>query len=132
MPLENAPFASILWPFPPTRSAHFAQAILHHHVASAESVLAEPGRLQRCLNVHFEIDQVRDELRVRLRLIPAAHDPERHPHISLLRKCGNDRMQRLFRPASAFGELGSMLKSPPRSCNAKPVPAATMPEPNPS
>src|SRR4029078_10225921 len=33
-------------------------------------------RVERDLNVHSEIDDVRDELRVRLRLVPPTHDAE--------------------------------------------------------
>src|SRR5260370_13953159 len=69
------------------------EAILHHHIASAERVLAEPWGLQGCLYVHFEIDEVRHKLRVCLRLIPAAHNPERHANISLLRERRNDCVQ---------------------------------------
>src|SRR5260370_3886990 len=70
------------------------EAVFHHHIVTAERVLAKPRRLQRRLNIHFEVHQVRDKLRVRLRLVPAPHDSERHAHISLLRKRRNDGVQR--------------------------------------
>src|SRR5947208_16276295 len=61
-------------------------------------MLAEPRRLQSRLNVHFEVHQVRDELRVRLRLVPTAHNPKRHADISFLRKRWNDCVQRPLSP----------------------------------
>ena len=74
------------------------EAIFHHQVAAAERMLVEPRRLQSRLNVHFEVHQVRDELRVRLRLVPTAHDPKRHADISFLRERRNNRVQRPLSP----------------------------------
>jgi len=48
-------------------------------------------RFQRSLNVHLEVDHVGDELRVGLRLVPAAHDSEGHASVALLREGRNDR-----------------------------------------
>ena len=46
------------------------------------------------LDVEIEVGDVRDELRVRLRLIPRAHDPEPDAHAVLLHEPGNDRVER--------------------------------------
>jgi len=55
--------------------------------------LREPRCLEGRLNIHLEIDHVGDELRVGLRLVPTAHDPERDPRVALLRKGRDDRVQ---------------------------------------
>src|SRR5438105_10306036 len=65
--------------------AHFLRnAVFHHHVASAKGMLAETWGFQRRLNVHLEIREIGDELRVRLRLVPTSHDSERHPAVAFL------------------------------------------------
>ena len=56
--------------------------------------LGKAGRLHRGLNILIGIDDVRDILRVRLRLIPSAHDAERDAHVALFHERRNDGMQR--------------------------------------
>src|ERR1700693_6415953 len=50
------------------------KAVFHHDVATGERVFREPGRFQRGLNVHAEVGDIRDELRVGLRLGESTHD----------------------------------------------------------
>ena len=51
---------------------------LDGNIASFERQLRKAGRFERRLDVHAVVDEVRDELSVRLRLVPAAHDAERN------------------------------------------------------
>src|SRR5882724_3447393 len=74
------------------------KAILHDHVATAERWLRKARRFHRRLNVHFVVSQIRNVLRVCLRLVPSAHDAKRHAYIALLREGGNNRMQRPLAP----------------------------------
>src|SRR4051794_1815859 len=67
---------------------------LHLHVAPLERRFREAPRLQRLLDVHPEVRDVDHELRVRLRLVPSAHDAEPDPDVVLLHESGNDRVQR--------------------------------------
>src|SRR4029078_12937419 len=62
------------------------------HVASLERSFREPARFKGLLNVETEVGDMRHELRVRLRLIKAAHDAETDSNAILFHKCGNDRM----------------------------------------
>ena len=73
-------------------------AILHHDVATVESHFGEARRLHRRLDVHPVVDHVGDELRVRLRLVVAAHDSEGDALIAFLHERRNDRVQRAFVP----------------------------------
>src|SRR5438552_19117047 len=75
-------------------------------------MLAEPRRLQSRLNVHFEVHQVRDELRVRLRLVPTAHNSKRHADISFLRKRWNDCVQRPLSPRKRIWRIWIHAEEP--------------------
>src|SRR6266850_8276663 len=66
---------------------------LHLHIAPFERPLGEPSRLQRLLDGHAEVRDVHHELRVGLRLVPAAHDPEADPHVVLRSEERDDRVQ---------------------------------------
>src|ERR1700722_1352550 len=70
------------------------EAILDEQVAAGEGVLRKAGSLERGLNVHLEIDDIRDELRVGLRLIPTAHDAEGDAYVAVLRECRDDGVER--------------------------------------
>src|SRR5258706_11368577 len=61
----------------------FGNARLEIHIAAGEGFLREAGRVHGALHIHSEIDHVRDELRMRLRLVPAAHDTERDADVTL-------------------------------------------------
>ena len=69
-------------------------AILEVYIAACKRYLPEPRGLQSFLNIHSKIDNIGNELRVRLRLIEAAHDSERNPLLPVAHKTRNDRMQR--------------------------------------
>src|SRR2546425_9286476 len=58
------------------RSDLLGDARLDLDVASFECALGEAARLQRLLDAHAVVDHVHHELRVRLGLVPAAHDAE--------------------------------------------------------
>ena len=58
-------------------------AILHIKIAARKCELRESRGFDSRLNIHPEIDYVRNELRVRLRLIETAHDAECDPVIAL-------------------------------------------------
>src|SRR5437868_5845001 len=62
----------------------FGDARLDLDVTPLEGTLGETARLQRLLDAHPVVDHVDHELRVRLRLVPAAHDAESDLHLSLL------------------------------------------------
>src|ERR1700679_535329 len=76
------------------------------HVAPGKSLFRKPRSVQRALHVHTVIDDVRDKLRVRLRLIPAAHNTERDAHIALFHESRDDRMDR---PLAACESVGVCL-----------------------
>src|SRR5262245_45636296 len=64
------------------------------HVASLEGSFREPSSLEGLLDVETEVGDIRHKLRVRLRLIEAAHDAESNADTILFHERGNDRMQR--------------------------------------
>ena len=70
--------------------------ILDHHVAAAKGQLGEARSFQRRLDVHVVVHQVRNELRVRLRLVVAAHDAEADVDVVLLHEGRDDGVQRPF------------------------------------
>ncbi len=63
-------------------------------VVSAERCLRESSRLERLLNIQAEVRDVRDELRVRLRLVPGAHNAEADARVVLLHQRRDDGVQR--------------------------------------
>src|SRR5487761_625521 len=74
-------------------------AILDLHVAAAESDLVESRGFHRRLDVHPKIHNVRDKLRVRLRLIESSHDAKSDSRVALGHECWNNRMQRALMPS---------------------------------
>jgi len=87
-------------------------------------------RFEGSLNIHLEVDHVGDELRVGLRLVPAAHDAEGHASVALLGEGRNDGVQRALAAGEHVGESASSVNKAPRLWSAKPVPGATIPDPN--
>ena len=85
-------------------------AILHIDIAACKSSLAEPGGLQSFLNIHSEIDDVGDELRVRLRLVVSAHDPEADVNVVLFDERGDDGVQRPLARLKRVGMLRIQLE----------------------
>src|SRR5208337_2948647 len=82
------------------------EAVLQLDVAAFKGTFGESRSLQRRLNVHLEIHEIRDELRVRLRLVPAAHDAERHAKIALLRKPRDDGVAGTLAAGQRVGRAG--------------------------
>src|SRR5215472_17604060 len=66
-------------------------------------MLAEPRRFERRLNIHLEISKVGYELRVRLGLVPSAHDSKGHARIALPGKRGNNRVERPLSSCQGVG-----------------------------
>ena len=77
--------------------------VFHEDIAAGKRHLRKARRLERSLDVHLEIYDVGHKLRVSLRLVPSAHDPERHAHLILLQKRWNDRVQRALAPGQRIG-----------------------------
>ncbi len=96
----------------------------------AKVQLGEAGGFQGGLDVHAEVDDVGDELRVGLGLVVSAHDAEGDARVAVGHEGGNDGVERALVSGEDVGEAGSRLKGAPRSCRAKPVPGATRREPN--
>src|SRR5262245_42631068 len=67
---------------------------LHHHVGAGERQLDETRRLEGLLDVQAVVDDVRDDLDVGLRLIPASHHPETDAEMIALHEPGNHGLQR--------------------------------------
>src|SRR5262245_7566989 len=63
-------------------------------VTAAERAFREPPRLERLLHVEPEVGDVGDELRVRLRLVEPAHDPETDLHVASRHEGGDERGER--------------------------------------
>src|SRR5262249_25528617 len=89
--------------FLPNRLRH---AALHLDIASLESQLGEPRRLERHLDVHAEINHIRDKPRVRLRLVPSAHDAEADRDAVLLHEGRDDGVQRTLASGKRVGLAG--------------------------
>src|SRR5262245_32863755 len=60
----------------------FGHQFLDVDVTAAERALREPPRLERLLHIEPEVGDVGDELRVRLRLVEPAHNPEPDLHVA--------------------------------------------------
>ena len=80
-------------------------AIFQLDIASRERGLCEARGFHRCLNVLIEVHNVRDELRVRLRLVPSAHDSERNPNLIFFHERGDDGVQRPLVPGDCIGRI---------------------------
>src|SRR5580658_3152655 len=86
--------------------------VLQIHIAAGKRVFAEPRSLQSFLNIHSEIYDVGNELRVRLRLIETAHDSERNPFLPVTHETRNDRMQRPLVAGELIGGIGIKTEKP--------------------
>src|SRR5262249_13603123 len=87
-------------------SRRLRKAALHCHVAAAEAAFGEPRRFERGLNIHFEVNDISDKLRMRLRLIPPTHDAKRHSRVPMLHERWNDGMQRPFASRQGIWRCG--------------------------
>ena len=68
-------------------------AVFDGHVAAAKSFLGEARRFEGHLNIHPVVHDVGNELRVRLRLVQAAHDSEAHVHVALFHEGRDDGVE---------------------------------------
>ena len=85
--------------------------LLHLYIAALEGILRETRLLQRSLHIHAVINDVGDELRVRLRLVPAAHDAEADVHVALLHERRDDGVERTLVSGKRIGQAGRELKT---------------------
>src|SRR6266852_3320106 len=85
---ENTPRTSIMCPL--AVSSFRILLGMRPSIATPEGQLREPGGLERRLDVHLEVHDVGDKLRVRLRLVPAAHDAEGDAYVALLHERRDD------------------------------------------
>src|SRR5713226_7126972 len=69
------------------------EPVFHGDVASCKGMLAEPRVFERSLDVHFEVHDIGDKLRVGLCLIPPTHDAEGDAHIALLHHGRDDGVE---------------------------------------
>src|SRR6266852_4093949 len=69
------------------------ETVFHGDVASCKRMLAEPRVFERRLDVHFEVYDIGDKLRVGLRLIPPTHNAEGDAHIPLLHHGRDDGVE---------------------------------------
>ena len=60
---------------------------------------------KRRLNIHPEVDNIGDKLRVGLRLIESAHNSESDARVALAHERGNNRVQRPLVPGERVGRF---------------------------
>src|ERR1700677_3233405 len=70
------------------------KASLNKKIAPSERALAEASCIQRSLDIHVEVHNIRDKLCVRLSLIKSSHDPERYSCITFLHEPRKDGCKR--------------------------------------
>src|SRR5689334_12610410 len=75
------------------------------NVAAFKCGFGKPRRLKSGLNVELMVDDVRNELRMGLGLVPASHDAESDSHLAAAHKCRDDGMQRLLSARQNIGTL---------------------------
>src|ERR1700732_3473946 len=68
-------------------------AIFQIELAALKTELRKARRLHGRLDILVEVSNMRDILRVRLRLVPSAHDPKRDARIPLFHEGGNYGVQ---------------------------------------
>src|SRR5581483_2108578 len=83
----------------------------HLNVTAFESSLREPRRFQSRLNIHSKIDDIGDKLRMRLGLVPTAHDAETDVDVVFLHKSWNDGVQRALVSGNGIGLAGHQIKT---------------------
>src|SRR5579871_4915428 len=89
--VEGARDAELITPCDQRAPCGLRNRRFDHHIASIEVQLRETRRFEGGLNIEAEIDQVRNELRVRLSLIKSAHDSESDLHVVFFHETGNQR-----------------------------------------
>src|ERR1700722_1723111 len=101
--------------------------VFHLHIAAFEGSLGKPWFLERGLHVHSVIHHIRDKLRVRLRLVPSAHDAEPDVNVALLHERRNNRVQRPLMPGQRIWQARRELKSRTAIVKRKPKPRSDHP-----
>src|ERR1700683_231767 len=81
-------------------------AVLDLDIASGPGRLGEPCGFQSCLDVHPEVDNIRNELCLRLRLVPTAQNVESDPLVVSRHKARNDGVQGPPVTGKSVGRLG--------------------------
>ena len=81
------------------------------NIAAFEGVLGEARLFERGLDVHAVVDDVGDELRVGLRLVPAAHDAEADVDVALLHEGRDDGVQGTLVSGERIGQAGRELEA---------------------
>src|SRR5947199_3703335 len=81
------------------------------HIAAPHRELREPRRFERRLNIHLVIDEIRNELRLGMRLIDASHNPKADVCVATLHESGNDRVEWPLVRSQYIGMLGFEVKS---------------------
>ena len=77
----------------------------HHHVRAGECQLHETRSLERLLDVEAVVDDVGDDLDVRLRLVPASHDAESDTEMIALHERRDYGLQRAFSRRERVGVM---------------------------
>ena len=80
-------------------------------IAAVEGSLGEAGLFERGLHIHSVVDDVGDELRVGLRLVPAAHNAEADVDIALLHEGRDDGVKRAFVSGERVGQARSEVEN---------------------
>src|SRR5215216_6293454 len=78
----------------------------HVNVATSKGELGKAGCFEGGLQVHFVIHEVGNELRVRLRLVPATHDAKRDSDVAIGHERGDNSMQRTLASGENIGAGG--------------------------
>src|SRR6185312_2259855 len=78
--------------------------LLHFDIAASECWFGESRLFERGLDVHAEVNNVGNELRLGLRLVPAAHDAEADMNVALLHKGRNDGVERALVSGKGIGQ----------------------------
>ncbi len=74
-------------------------------IAAGRRFLREARGFERGLYIHSVIDNIRDKLRMRQRLIRSAHDAETDMHVAALHVGGDDGMKRPLASREHVGRL---------------------------
>src|ERR1700679_264096 len=84
--------------------------LLHLDIATLKGSFREAGLFERSLDVHTIVNNVGDELRVGLSLVPAAHDAEADMDLALLHEGRDDGVERPLMSGEGVRQAGSELK----------------------
>ena len=96
---------------------------------AAGVTFVEPGSIHSGLDIHVEINNVGNELRVRLGLVEAGHNTEANGLAIFLHHGGDNRVQRTFVTCERVGLPRLHVETGAAVLQAKPVCSATRPAP---